>query len=62
MKKEQGFIQLIVVIIVGLLLMRYFGLTFSGIMDYFGVTVADLSNWLKKGMEWFKELFASVAK
>ena len=62
MKKEQGFIQLIIIIVIALLLMKYFGLTFSGILDYFGVTVSDLGNWLKKAMDWFKELFTSVAK
>ena len=59
-KKEGGFIQLIIVIIVALLLMRYFNLTFTGILDYFNLTWNDVIAWLGKALQWFKDLFNSV--
>jgi hypothetical protein len=34
-KKSKGFIELLVVIIVALLLMRYLGITVSGVINWF---------------------------
>jgi len=58
--KKNGFIQIIILIVVALLVMRYFGLTISGILDYFGLTWTEIISWLKKALDWFKELFQSV--
>ena len=57
---QAGFLQLIIIIVVVLLLMRYFGITFSGILDYFHLTWLDVLGWLKRALEWFKDLFNSV--
>lgn len=51
--KKSGFLQLIIIIIVALLLLRYFGLTISGILAYFNLSVSGIINW-------FKDLFGSV--
>jgi len=34
-KKEGGFVELIVIIVIALLLMKYFGITVSGAIDWF---------------------------
>ncbi|OGI95004.1 hypothetical protein A2917_01320 [Candidatus Nomurabacteria bacterium RIFCSPLOWO2_01_FULL_42_17] len=51
--QNRGFLQLIIIIVIALLLMRYFGITISGILDYFHLTWAGILNW-------FKDLFNSV--
>lgn len=58
--KKRGFLQLIIIIIVALLVMRYFGLTFSGILNYFGLTWAEVIGWFKTALDWLKDLFVSV--
>jgi uncharacterized protein involved in cysteine biosynthesis len=35
MKKEAGFLEIIIIIIIALLLMRYFGITVSGVINWF---------------------------
>lgn len=51
--KNRGFIHLIIIIIIALLLMRYFGVTISGILGYFNLSWSGI-------IDWFKELFRSV--
>lgn len=58
--QQAGFLKLIILIIIALLLMRYFGVTISGILDYFGLTWSEILDWLKKGLDWLKDLFNSV--
>lgn len=58
--KEGGFIKLIIVIIVALLLMRHFGFTITGILNYFNLTWAEIMGWLASALNWFKDLFNSV--
>lgn len=59
-KNKSGFLQIIIIIIIALLLMRYFNLTISGILAYFNLTWTDIINWLKRALDWLKELFYSV--
>ncbi|MFZ1019896.1 MAG: hypothetical protein WAN61_02815 [Minisyncoccia bacterium] len=43
MKKNQnGFIELIIIIIIALLLMRYFGITVSGVIEWFKTFFANV--------------------
>ncbi len=58
--RENGFLKLIIVIIVALLLMKYFNVTISGILAYFHLTWIDIINWLKQALDWIKDLFNSV--
>ncbi len=58
--REGGFLKLIIFIIVALLLMRYFNITFSGVLAYFNLTWTEVINWFKQALEWFKSLFNSV--
>ena len=58
--KKGGFLQLIIIIVVALLIMRYFDLTFTGIFAYFGLTWAEVITWLKQALDWLKDLFVSV--
>ncbi len=58
--KESGFLKIIIIIIVALLLMRYFGITISGILAYFHLTWPEIINWFKQALDWFKDLFNSV--
>ena len=60
--REGGFLQLIIFIVVVLLIMKYFNLTFSGVLAYFHLTWADVTNWFTQAINWFKDLFSSVAK
>ncbi|MFA5791607.1 MAG: hypothetical protein WC884_01050 [Candidatus Paceibacterota bacterium] len=59
-KNKSGFLQIIIIIIIALLLMRYFNLTISGILDYFNLTWTDIINWMKRALDWLKDLFNSV--
>jgi hypothetical protein len=60
-KNERGgFLKLIIVIIVALLLMRYFNITISEILAYFNLTWTEIISWLKKALDWFIDLFNSV--
>ncbi len=59
-KKEAGFIKLIILVVVALLLMRYFGITISGTLEYFNLTWADILGYIKVALDWLKELFNSV--
>ncbi|MSU44828.1 hypothetical protein EXS45_01460 [Candidatus Nomurabacteria bacterium] len=58
--KDRGFIKLIIVIIITLLLMRHFGVTITGILNYFNLTWVEIISWLKIALDWFKDLFNSV--
>lgn len=58
--KEGGFIQLIIIIIIALLLMRYFNLTITGILNYFQISWNDIGNWFNQAINWFKDLVVSV--
>ncbi len=60
--QQGGFLQLIIFIVVALLIMRYFGLTFSSILEYFHLTWPEVIAWFKAALDWFKDLFTSVAK
>ncbi|MBI3305673.1 hypothetical protein HYZ82_00895 [Candidatus Nomurabacteria bacterium] len=57
---QSGFLQLIIIIIIALLIMKYFGLTFSGILAYLGLTWAEIIGWFKAALDWLKDLFISV--
>lgn len=59
-KKEKGFIKLIIIIVIALLLMKYFNITISGTLEYFNLTWADILNYIKVALDWLKELFNSV--
>ncbi len=58
--RQGGFLQLIIFIVVVLLIMKYFGLTFSGILDYFHLTWPEIISWFKAALDWLKDLFNSV--
>lgn len=58
--QQGGFVKLIIFVVVVLLLMKYSGITFTGILDYFHLTWIDIINWLKQALDWFKDLFNSV--
>ncbi|MFA6257470.1 MAG: hypothetical protein WC671_00460 [Candidatus Paceibacterota bacterium] len=58
--KQSGFLQIIILIVLALLLMRYFNLTITGILSYFNLTWIEIINWLKEALNWFKDLFNSV--
>ena len=58
--KQGGFIKLILIIVIALLLMRYFNITISGILSYFHLTWPEIINWLKQVLNWFKDLFNSI--
>lgn len=51
---------MIIVIIVVLLIMKYMGWTFTGILEYFHLTWSEVLGWLKQALDWFKNLFNSV--
>lgn len=53
--REGGFLELIVLIIVAVFLMNYFGLTISGILAYFGTSFSEI-------IAWFKTAFQNVFK
>ena len=55
-----GFIKLIIVIVVALLLMKYFNITITGILEYFNLSWSEIMSWPAKAIEWFKDLFNSV--
>ena len=58
--REGGFIKLIILIIVVLLLMRYFNLTITGVLSYFHLAWTDIMNWFNQALNWLKDLFISV--
>jgi hypothetical protein len=58
--KQNGFFKIIILIIIALLLMRYFNITITGILNYFNLTWIEIINWLKEALIWLKELFNSV--
>lgn len=53
--KQNGFLQIIILIVIALLLMNYFHLTISGVLAYFHTSISDIINW-------FKSLFQSVVR
>ena len=58
--KNGGFLHIIVTIVVVLLLMRYFGITISGILAYFHLSIPEVVGWFKTTWQWFFYLFNSV--
>jgi hypothetical protein len=58
--REGGFIKLIILIVVVLLLMRYFNLTITGVLAYFHLTWTDITGFLTQAWNWFVNLFNSV--
>lgn len=58
--QKGGFIKLIIIIVVALLLMRHFGVTITGILNYFNLTWAEIMGWFANALNWFKDLFNSV--
>ncbi len=58
--KKGGFLQLIVIIIVVLLLMRHFGITISGVLAYFDLSLDMIIGWFRAAWKWFLDLFNSV--
>ena len=59
-QKNAGFIKLILLIVIALLLMRYFGITISGTLEYFNLTWADILGYVKATLDLLKELYNSV--
>ena len=57
---QAGFIKIIIIVIIALLLMRHFGLTFTKILTYFNLTWMEVLGWIKHSFVWFKDLFNSV--
>lgn len=49
--KNAGFVEIIVIVIIALLLMKYFG-----------ITVSTVLNWVKEFLEWFKTFFKDILK
>ncbi len=49
--KQAGFFEILIVVIIGLLLMKYFG-----------VTVSNVVAWVKIGIEWFMTFFKDILK
>ncbi len=49
--KEGGFIEIIIIVIIALLLMKYFG-----------VTVSTVVAWGKEFVEWFTNFFRDILK
>ena len=60
LNNKDGFIETIIIIIIALLLMRYFNITISGTLDYFHLTWNDILGWLAGALQWLKDLFNSV--
>ena len=58
--RKGGFLQLIIIIIIALLVMKYFGLTISGILAYFHLSWSEILGWIKQALDWLKDLFNSV--
>ncbi len=54
-RKQGGFLELIVLIIVALIILNYFHLTISGILSYFGTSISGI-------VTWFKTAFLNVFK
>ena len=52
-KRQGGFIQLIILIIVAFVVLRYFDLTLTGVLAYFNLSWTGI-------IDWIKELFKSV--
>ena len=53
--KQGGFIQLIALIVVGFIILRYFHLTISDVLNFFHLSVSGITKW-------FQDLFTSVAR
>lgn len=49
--KKGGFLEIIIVVVIALLLMKYFG-----------ITVSTVLNWVKDFIEWFKLFFKDILK
>jgi NhaP-type Na+/H+ or K+/H+ antiporter len=59
--KQSGFIDLILIIVAGLIAMRFYGVTFSDLTDWLKNLNADkMIGWFKDLMDWIKALLASV--
>ncbi|MEK7219398.1 MAG: hypothetical protein AAB687_01845 [Patescibacteria group bacterium] len=49
--EEGGFIQTIILIVVALVIMNYFGLTISSILAYFGTSTSEIVTWFKTAFQ-----------
>lgn len=49
--KEGGFFEIIIIVIIGLLLMKYFG-----------ITVSTVINWVENFVQWFMTFFKDILK
>lgn len=58
--RKEGFVKILIIIIIGFLLLRYFGLTITGILGYFNLSVPQIVGWFKDALYWLKNLFGSV--
>lgn len=60
---KSGFIDLILMIVAGLLLMRYYNFTTSDLMDWFqSLSVDKVIGWLKDLVDWCKSMLDSIGK
>jgi hypothetical protein len=58
--EKGGFLQIVVLIVIALVLMRFFGITISGTLAYLNLTWADILGGLLVVLDWFKDLWNSV--
>ena len=60
---QSGFIDLILMIVAGLLLMRHYNMTASDVIEWVkSISLDDVMAWLKDFVEWCKDLLDSVLK
>jgi len=60
--KQSGFINLIIIIVVGLLLMRHYGVSLSDAIDWLkNISLEQIIGWFKDLVDWCKRLLNSIA-
>lgn len=60
---QSGFIDLILIIVAGLLLMRYYNFTTSDLVDWFqSLSVDKVIGWFKDLVDWVKTILDSIGK
>ena len=60
---QSGFIDLILMIVAGLLLMRHYNMTASDVIEWVkSISLDDVMAWLKDFIDWCKALLDSVWK
>ncbi len=60
---QSGFIDLILMIVAGLLLMRYYNFTTSDLVDWFqSLSVDKVIGWFKDLVDWVKVMLDSIGK